>query len=153
LKSPKIWIRWLFVLLALLCTITQSAIADDQSTSTPFAPAPSFFPARPAHAELHYRTGVLIAFGLGMHSGGAAIRDASGRDFSFFTGRPIFIDGKQTHCAIPPTARIQFDPTFCEGGWPADIIIGLTRVRIYYWHDVTPWGQHVEVTDQIIKAP
>jgi hypothetical protein len=123
-------------------------------TSTPrFVSSPSFFPPRPAHAEIHYRTGVLIAFGAGNKAGSASIKDASGRTYLYFWGWPIFVDGKPTHCAFPPLPGIRVDPTLCDGGWPADIVIGVTRVRVYYWHDVTPWGQHVEVTDQIIKAP
>jgi hypothetical protein len=123
-------------------------------TATPrFVGSPSFFPPRPPNAEIRYRTGVLIGFGAGNKAGSATIKDVSGRTHAYFWGWPIFIDGKQTRCAFPPLPGIRFDSTLCSGGWPADIIIGTTRVRVYYWHDVTPWGQHVEVTDQIIKAP
>jgi hypothetical protein len=115
--------------------------------------SPSYFPPRPLNAEMHYRSGVLIAFGAGMHSGGAGIRDASGRTFEYFTGRPMYIDGKQTHCAIPPIRSDRVNPILCEGGWPANVIIGVTRVRVYYWHAVTPWGKNVEVTDRIDRAP
>jgi hypothetical protein len=146
------------LLVASLAIAAHASLADDSYVPAPssaprFVGSRSFFPPRPSNAQIHYRTGVLIAFGAGMHSGGAAIRDGSGQVFSYFTGWPMFIEGKQTHCAIPPTARVRFDPTFCDGGWPADMIVGVTRVRIYYWHDVTPWGKHVVVTDQIIKAP
>jgi hypothetical protein len=113
----------------------------------------SYFPPRPANAEMRYRSGVLIAFGEGMHSGGAGIRDASGRTFEYFTGRPMFIDGKRTRCAIPPRGGERVNPILCEGGWPANVIIGVTRVRVYFWHAVTPWGKDVEVTDQIDRAP
>jgi hypothetical protein len=113
---------------------------------------PSFFPARPGDADIRYRTGVLIAFGAGMQSGSAAIRDASGREVSFFTGRPMYIDGKQTHCAIPPLNGHPYDPVVCDGGWPADMVIGETKVRVYYWHDVTPWSQHILVTDEIDRT-
>jgi hypothetical protein len=115
--------------------------------------SPSFFPPRPAHAEIRYRTGVLVGFGAGNKAGSASIKDALGRTYLYFWGWPIFIDGKQTRCAFPPLPGVRFDSTLCYGGWPADIIMGTTSVRVYYWHDVTPWGQHVEVTDQIIKAP
>jgi hypothetical protein len=123
-------------------------------TPTPwFVGSPSFFPPRPANANIRYRTGVLTDWEVGNKSGWASIRDAAGNKFGYLTGWPVFIDGKQTHCAIAPRPGVQFDPMVCDGGWPADMIIGLTRVRVYYWHDVTPWGQHVEVTDQINKAP
>jgi hypothetical protein len=123
-------------------------------TATPrFVGSPSFFPPRPAIAEVHYRTGVMTDWEVGNKAGWAAIRDAAGNTFGYFTGWPMFIDGKQTHCAIAPRRGIRFDPIVCDGGWPADVVIGVTRVRVYYWHDVTPWGQRVEVTDQIIKAP
>lgn len=122
--------------------------------STPqFVRQPSFFPPRPPNAQIRYRTGVLTSFGVGMHSGDAAIRDSSGQVFSYLIGWPMYIEGKQTHCAIPPRPGIRFDPIVCDGGWPTDLVIGVTRVRVYYWHDVAPWGQHVAVTDQIIKAP
>jgi hypothetical protein len=123
-------------------------------TPTPhFVGAPSFFPPRPAKAEIRYRTGVLTDWEVGNKSGWASITDAAGKTYGYFTGWPTYIDGKQTHCAIAPRPGVRFDPIVCDGGWPADMIIGVTRVRIYYWHDVTPWGQHVAVTDQIIKAP
>jgi hypothetical protein len=123
-------------------------------TATPkFVGSPSFFPPRPANAAIRYRTGVLIAFGAGNKAGSASIKDASGQEYSYFWGWPLFVDGKQTHCAFPPIPGVRVDPTLCDGGWPADIVIGVTRVRVYYWHDVTPWGQHVDVTDQIIVAP
>jgi len=123
-------------------------------TATPkFVGSPSFFPPRPPLAEIRYRTGVLIEFGAGMHSGWTAIKDAAGNRYGYYIGWPMYIDGTQTHCAFPPRPGVRFDPTLCDGGWPADMVIGTTRVRVYFWHDVTPWGQRVVVTDQIIKAP
>jgi hypothetical protein len=119
----------------------------------PYVPAPSFFPSRPRNAEIHYRSGVLTQFGAGNKSGYAAIRDASGQKFGYFTGWPMYIDGKQTHCAVPPMRGQRIDPILCEGGWPANVVIGSTLVRVYYWHAVTPWGQHVSVTDEIDRAP
>jgi hypothetical protein len=136
------------------------AYVDNSGWPTPapvpspqFVGSPSFYPRRPAHAEIRYRTGVLIGFGAGNKAGSASIKDASGRTYLYFWGLPIYVDGKQTHCAFPPIHGVSVDPTLCDGGWPADVVIGVTRVRVYYWHDVTPWGQRVEVTDQIIKAP
>lgn len=133
------------------------AIVDNSGWPTP-SPlpcvlAPSFFPSRPRDAAIHYRSGVLTKFGAGNKSGYAAIRDASGREFGYFTGWPMSIDGKQTHCAVPPMHGRRIDLILCEGGWPADVVIGSTRVRVYYWHAVTPWGQHVSVTDEIDRAP
>jgi len=119
----------------------------------PYVPAPSFFASRPHNAEIHYRSGVLTQFGAGNKSGYAAISDTSGRKFGYFTGWPMYIDGKQTHCAVPPMRGQRIDPILCEGGWPADVVLGSTRVRVYYWHAVTPWGQHVAVTDEIDRAP
>lgn len=134
--------------------------ADNSGWPTPaptqtatFVPAHSFFPQREADAEMHYRTGVLTDFGAGNKSGSAAIRDVAGRTYEYFTGWPIIVDGRRVLCAFPPRQGVRFDPRGCEGGWPANIVIGATRVRVYYWHAVTPWGQHVEVTDQIDRAP
>jgi hypothetical protein len=118
-----------------------------------FVRSQSFFPQRPAHVAIRYRTGILVEFGAGMRSGWTAIKDAAGITYGYYTGWPMYVDGKQTHCAIPPLHGFRYDPIGCDGGWPADIVIGVTRVRVYYWHDVTSWGQHVEVTDQIIRAP
>jgi hypothetical protein len=142
----------------LLTRILQRPVNVDNSgwpTPAPirFVPAASFFPPRPPGAEIHYRSGVLTEFGAGNKSGYAAIRDDSGRTFGYFTGWPINVDGKQTHCAIPPRHGLRFDPKLCEGGWPTDMVIGLTRVRLYYWHAATPWGRHVEVTDRIDRTP
>jgi hypothetical protein len=95
---------------------------------------------------------VLIGFAAGNNSDGAAIRDAAGREVTFFIGWPIYIDGKQTHCAIPPLNGHPYDPAVCDGGWPNVMMVGQTKVRVYYWHDVTPWGQHVRVTDRIDRA-
>ena len=119
----------------------------------PYVPAPSFFPARPRNAEIHYRSGVLMQFGAGNKSGYAAISDVSGRNFRYFTGWPMYIDGKQTHCAVPPMRGQRIDPILCEGGWPSDVVLGSTHVRVYYWHAVASWGKHVEVTDEIDRAP
>ncbi len=137
-----------------LLRVAASAKVSIAPTPTPhFVSPPSFFPPRPANVEIRYRTGVLTDWEVGNKSGWASIRDAAGNRFGYFTGWPAYIDGKQTHCAIAPRPGVRFDPIVCDGGWPADMVIGVTRVRIYYWHDVTPWGQHVAVTDQIIKAP
>ncbi len=139
--------------------LPSAPLPNDTPTSLPRlvfykgTPPPSFFPARPSGANLRYRTGVLIGFGAGMKSGGAVIRDAAGSEVTFFTGRSMYIDGKQTHCAIPPLNGHPYDPVLCDGGWPADVIVGQTKVRVYYWHDATPWGQQVLVTDEIDRAP
>jgi hypothetical protein len=143
----KILSHAMFLSLAMLAAVAGTAAPVVNVKS------PRFFPPRPPNAEMHYRSGVLMAFGAGMHSGGAELRDASGRTFEYFTGWPMYIDGKQTHCAIPPRGGARFDPILCEGGWPANVIIGATRVRVYYWHAMTPWGKDVEVTDQIDRAP
>jgi hypothetical protein len=154
----KVSIGSTLLIVASIAVATLAALADNSnvpalSSAPRFAGSPSFFPPRPPNAQIHYRTGVLTSFGAGMHSGDAAIKDSSGHVYSYLIGWPMYIEGKQTHCAIPPRPGIRFDPIVCDGGWPADMIIGVTRVRVYYWHDVTPWGQHVAVTDQIIKAP
>ena len=139
-----------FVAVTLLSTGATAAPVEGE---LPAGIALAFFPSRPSNVDIRYRTGVLILFGAGNKSGSAKIRDASGRTFDYSIGTPIVVDGKITHCASPPVRGRLYVPILCESGWPADVVIGSTRVRIYYWHDVTPRGEHVDVTDEIDRAP
>jgi len=78
--------------------------------------------------------GMLVHYGQGTSSGSIEIRLKSGKVVNFFTAAPpIRIDGRPVACGIPPMPpSYQRDPGVCES-WPADVRIGVTRVRVPYW--------------------
>jgi len=143
-------LRLLFLVLAIIGPCAAAGLAAGENKP---AISQSFFPTRPPHIEIHFRTGVLIEYGVGNKSGSATIRDAAGRTYRYFLGSPLNINGRQIHCASPIVPGVRFDRFLCESGWPVDVVIGVTRVRVYYWHAVSPRAQDVVVTDTINRVP
>jgi hypothetical protein len=69
-----------------------------------------------------------------MASGTMTIRLRSGKLVRFYTAAgPTKIDGRETGCAFPPEPPLyRRNPVMCER-WPADVRVGITRVRVPYW--------------------
>jgi hypothetical protein len=76
-----------------------------------------------------------------------ARRFASGAAQRFAPGEVI--DGHEIMCKIAPTDNSA--PSEACRDWPANVVVGHTRVRVTYWHATKRAlkGQDVPVTDEI----
>jgi hypothetical protein len=77
-------------------------------------------------------TGILTDYYVGMKSGQLTIKLSSGRSMSFYPANTMTINGGLVHCQAPPANGQNPPPGICPD-WPANIVIGTTRVTVTYW--------------------
>lgn len=115
--------RTMFLLLAgfVACPFSESAAHDF------YYPAVSGKPAG-------YMDGTILEYGQGMSSGSLGIRLADRRRVIFnLASLPFRVNGARIDCKLPPIApTYRRDPAFCSS-WPANLRLGSTRVRVFYW--------------------
>jgi hypothetical protein len=103
------------------------------------ATASTYFPSRPANAQLQYVTGVLTHYGLGNDSGTITIRDSVGVETDVKMARTMMVNGTVIVCTIPASCA----------QWPSSITLGTTVVTLTCWLDSRSSRSPMLVSDQI----
>jgi hypothetical protein len=99
---------------------------------------PAYFPSPPPDVTYFTATGILTDYYVGMKSGQLTIKLSNGHSVSFYRANTMTINGAPVHCQAPPANGQTPPPGICSD-WPANIVIGTTRVTVTYWKAVTYW--------------
>jgi hypothetical protein len=98
---------------------------------------PTYFPSPPPGVTLNTATGILTDYYVGMKSGQLTIKTSSGSGITYYVGNAMVINGAPVHCIAPPINGSTPPPGLCPD-WPSNIVIGTTKVTVFYWYSQQP---------------
>jgi len=127
--------------------VAAGAFAVSGTTARAEDTARPFVAMRPQHAKIAHLRGILVRWSNGENAGRIAVRDARRKLHVFVLGFPPRIDGKTIRCYDPPASSKATPSPLCPD-WPANVVLGITRVDASYWY-VRDDGKPLAVSDEI----